>query len=56
MTKWVSRSAVQLAGQSASKFQRTTVRYVTCARPHGTTRLPLDGILWNFSIFRNSVD
>ena len=51
-----SRSAVQLAAQSAAKFHRATISYVTCARPHGTTRLPLDGFLWNLSIFRKYVD
>ena len=56
MTKWVSRSAVQLARISAAKFQRETISYVTCARPHETTRLPTDGFLWNLSIFRKSVD
>jgi hypothetical protein len=29
---------------------KRTIRFVTCVRPHGTTRLPLDEFSWNFII------
>ena len=40
-------------------MRRATIRFVMSVRPsirpHGITRLPLDGTIWNLTFFRNSV-
>ena len=39
------------------KLRKATISLVVSVRPHGTTRLPLDGFSWNFlSIFPKSVE
>jgi hypothetical protein len=38
-----------------AKVRRATISFVMSVRPHGRTRLPLDGFLWNtFEFFRKS--
>jgi hypothetical protein len=42
------RSAFKITFLGAfAKLRRATISFVMSVRPHGTTRLPLDGVSWN---------
>jgi hypothetical protein len=43
--------------RASAKLQKATISFVMSVRPHGTTRLILNGFSWNvISIFRKSVN
>ena len=58
--RW-SRKSRFVSGKSwlgaLAKLWKSTVNFVTSVRPHGTSRLPLDGFSWNkiFSILWKSI-